>query len=168
MKKSIVLLTILTVLLFTGCEKKEQMTSFIPTQAPEEVTDTTDATTPEDAAGEDAATGGTEATPTPKEIHVGQTTPMYVKMSEYGAFLNIRPTPSTDSQPVGFLVHAEKVDVIEIADGWASFVYNDAICYVNADFLVDERPEYLDPPTATPAPTPTAAPVEDSTVKPEI
>jgi hypothetical protein len=164
MKKSIVLFMILTVFLLTGCSQKEQMTSFIPTQTPEEVSDNT---TPEDTSGEDAATEGTEATPTPKEIHVGQTTPMYVKLDKYGAFLNIRPTPSTDSEPVGFLVHAEEIDVIEIADGWASFLYNNAICYVNSDFLVDERPEYLEPPTATPAPTPKATPTPKASSTPK-
>lgn len=165
MKKSIVLFIILSVILMTGCSKKVQMTSFIPTQAPEEVTDIT---TPEDTSGEDAAKV-TEATPTPKEIHIGQTTPMYVKLDEYGAFLNIRSKPSTEGEQVGFLVHAEKIDVAEIVDGWASFLYSNAICYVNADFLVEDRPEYLEPPTATPAPTPTAAPAtEDTGVKPEI
>jgi uncharacterized protein YgiM (DUF1202 family) len=86
---------------------------------------------------------------------------MYVKLDQYGGFLNVRATPSTDGEAVGFLVHAEQIDVIEITDGWASFVYNDKVCYVNADFLVKERPEYLDPPTPTPKPKVTPTPVPE-------
>ncbi len=137
MKKIVILL--IFILMLTGCSKEEQMTSFIPTAAP-----SLDA---ED--GND--TIGPTATPAPKTIYVGQTTTKYVKLSEYDDVLNVRSAPSTDSDIVGFLVHTEKVDVIDIVDGWASFVYNDAICYVNADYLVDEKPAYLDPPTPTPA-----------------
>ncbi len=172
MKKSIILLIIVTVFILTGCKNKEQMTSFIPTQMPEEVTDNTTKDETEEATETEETQEVEEATPTPKEIHVGQTTPMYVKLDEYGAFLNVRPTASTEGAPVGFLVHAEKVEVIEIVDGWANILYNDAVCYINADFLVDERPEYLEAPTPTPAPkvtpTPEATPTPVPEVKPEI
>ena len=86
---------------------------------------------------------------------------MYVKLKQYGGYLNIRPTPSTDGEPVGFLVHAEEIDVIEIKDGWASFMYKGKICYVNADYLVDKQPAYLEAPTPTPKPTATPAPAEE-------
>ena len=133
-----------------GCQPKEQMASFIPTKTPEQDYETQ----PDKENGEDEDQEAEEATPTPKELHVGQTTSMYVKLDTYGGFLNIRPMPSTDGEPVGLLVHAEKVDVIEITDGWASIARNGEICYVNADYLVKERPAYLEPPTATPSPTP--------------
>lgn len=160
MKRSIYLLIILTIFTLAGCSKKGQMADFIPTQVPEEATEPGQEDTQEDAQVTQ------EATPTPKDIVVGQTTPMYVKLDEYGGYLNVRSKPSTSGDQVGFLVHAEQIDVIEIADGWASFLYEGAICYVNADFLVTERPEYLDPPTPTPAPekTPTPKP----TTKPDI
>ena len=164
MKKSIYVLLILTVFLLTGCAKSDQMTSFIPTQSPEEEN--------ADVAEDDGITqegSNAEATPTPKKVHIGQTTPKYVKLDKYGAFLNIRSTPSTDGEQVGFLVHGEKIEVAEITDGWASFVYENAVCYVNADFLVDEQPEYLDPPSPTPSPavTPEKKPAKTA-VKPEI
>ena len=169
MKKSIYVFLLLAVLVLTGCSKKDQMTNFIPTQVPGEESE---------AVSEDTTKEDPEITPTPKEIHVGKTTPKYVKLDKYGAYLNIRSTPSTDGEQVGFLVHGEKVEVSEIVDGWASFVYDNAICYVNADFLVDEQPGYLDPPTPTPtlAATPTPVPAtakpnpvsETATAKPEI
>jgi uncharacterized protein YgiM (DUF1202 family) len=129
MKKNVFLLIIITVFLLSGCSKKEKMTNFIPTMAPEDEITSEVTQTPLE--------GSTEATPTPKEIHVGETTTKYVKLSEYDDTLNVRSTPSTDSEPVGFLVHTEKIEVIDIVDGWASFVYNNQVCYVNADFLVD-------------------------------
>ena len=155
MKKNLYIILILSLLLLAGCSKKDQMTNFIPTSAPGQQ-DVSNGDTQTDTQADTPTE--TVATPTPKTIHVGQTTKMYVKLDEYGAFLNIRSTPSTDGKQVGFLVHAEEVDVIEIADGWASFLYDNAICYVNADFLVDECPDYLDPPTPTPAPKNTKTP----------
>lgn len=165
MKKSMYLFIILTIFTLAGCSKNERITSFIPTQPPADVTQ---------PAGEED-TEDTQVTvtvsPTPRDIVVGQTTTMYVMLDEYGGFLNVRPTPSTEGAPVGFLVHTEPVDVIEIAGGWASILYNDAICYVNASFLVKERPAYIDPPTPTPVPvktpTPTPAP-EGRTPTPDI
>ncbi len=161
MKKSIYLFLLMMILLLTGCSKKdEEMTSFIPTQAPTEAGDTVD--------GEEAQTDQDEANEevsTPSVVHVGQTTPMYVKMDEYGATLNVRSTPSTSGEAVGFLVHGEKIEVADIADGWASFVYNGALSYVNVDFLVDKQPEYLEPPT--PTPTPKVTPTKEAQ-KPEI
>lgn len=140
------------VILFTGCSKKEQMTNFIPTQIPNE----------EDASGEETQTGE-EATQAPDTVHVGKTTTMYVKLDKYGGSLNIRSTPSTSGEAVGFLVHAEEVAVIEITDGWASILYNDAICYVNVQYLVETRPDYLTPPTKSPEPTKAPTPTPSTT-----
>jgi hypothetical protein len=153
MKKIRNLFFIMMVLILTGCSKKDQMTNFIPTQAPGE--GSTQEATP--IVTED----GSEATPTPKEIHVGQTVTKYVKLSEYDDILNVRSTPSTELAPVGFLVHTEEVQVVEIVDGWASILYNDTICYVNADYLVDEKPAYLTPPPPSPTPKDTPTPTPD-------
>ncbi|MGF7143296.1 uncharacterized protein YgiM (DUF1202 family) [Anaerotaenia torta] len=167
MKKSI-LFIILTaaVMMAAGCSNKEdEMPDFIPTPIPKnggEVTDSENTTageepgseeTPEDSGTEEAPGDDTQATPTPPTVHVGQTTVMYVKLKAYGAILNVRSAPSKDSDIVGFLVHTERIRVVDIADGWASFLYNDEVCYVSADYLVTERPEYLTPPTHTPVPT---------------
>ena len=174
MKRIVLLIILLALVMLAGCSKKEQtMTDFIPTQAPTEEdakaeptaeatkndgeasTDTTEAASGEDTATKDTTDTSAEA-PTPKAVHVGETTTKYVKLDQYDAILNIRSTPSKDGEVVGFLVHTEKIEVIEIKDGWASFVYNGAVCYVSSDFLVDTRPEYIDPPTLTPSPTPAA------------
>jgi hypothetical protein len=155
MRKKMYFFIILTAFMLSGCSKKEQIVNFIPTQAPEgDAGAVTEDTSETEVPDENAAT------PTPKGVVIGQTTPMYVKLDEYGGYLNVRSTPSTKGEVMGFLVHAEKTDVIEIVDGWASIVYEDKICYVNADYLVTERPAYLDPPTPTPVPetTPTQAP----------
>lgn len=160
MKKSIYLLIILTVFMLSGCSKKDQMTNFIPTQAPEEGTVSGEVA---DEVTDDGTQSETEVTPTPGELHIGATTTKYVKLNEYGGYLNIRSKASPEGEAVGFLVHAEEVQVVDIVDGWASFVYNDAICYVNADYLVDDRPDYLTPPPPTPTPivTPAQAPGAD-------
>ncbi len=140
--KKVYVFALVILLVLSGCSKTKQMSSFIPTTTPN--SETEEVITP---------TGGLTATPTPKTIYVGQTIPKYVKLTEYEDVLNVRSAPSTDTDNVvGFLVHTEKIDVIEITDGWASFVYNDAVCYVNADFLVDEKPDILEPPTPTPVP----------------
>jgi hypothetical protein len=137
--KKVVIVLLIMILVLSGCSKKEVMTDFIPTAAPSV------------GAEEDITPTGQATTPTPKEVFVGQTTTKYVKLTEYKDVLNVRSAPSTDAEAVGFLVHTEKVEVIEISDGWASFLYKGAICYVNADFLVDDKPDLLEPPTPTPS-----------------
>ncbi|HHV10043.1 MAG TPA: SH3 domain-containing protein [Clostridiales bacterium] len=167
MKKGIYLsLLLMIVILLTGCGKEEEMTSFIPTQPPTKEADVT-ATAAADAADTDQQEDP-QTSPTPKVIRIGQTTPKYVKMDKYGATLNVRSIPSTSGEVVGFLVHAEKIRVAEIVDGWASFLYNGTLCYVNADYLVDEQPEYLEPPTPTPTPVPKAEASGQGATKPEI
>lgn len=178
MKRIIYLFIILAAAMLTGCEKKDQMTNFIPSQIPEqedlvveEDKDITEAA-PTDAAvdTEDDAEDDADAEPT-KPVHIGQTTTKYVKLSSDGDKLNVRATPSTEKEPVGFLVHTEMIEVIEIVDGWASFLYKGEICYVKASYLVDERPAYIAPPTPTKAPTktPTPTPTSDAdSAPPEI
>jgi hypothetical protein len=168
MKKNILFIIVAVVILFSGCSKKQpQMTNFIPTQAPEtEDGDSLDAS--EDSAqNSDTSPEDAELTPTPKTIHVGETTTKYVKMGEYDAVLNVRATPSKSGEVVGFLVHTEKIEVIDIVDGWASFEYKGAICYVSADYLVDTRPDYIAPPSPTPIPDPVEAPSPTAISEPE-
>ena len=90
-----------------------------------------------------------------------------MKLDDYDAILNIRSAPSREGEIVGFLVHTEQVEVISVEDGWASFVYQDEIRYVSADFLVDKKPAYIEPPTPTAEPTPTEEP-DPNEAPPEI
>ena len=158
MKKSGYFIVFLTVMLLTGCSKKEQMTNFIPTQIPEEEVESG-----EEAQSGEGAQAGEEATQTPETVHVGETTTMYVKLDKYGGSLNVRSTPSTSGEAIGFLVHAEEVEVIEIVDDWASILYKDTICYVNSKYLVDTQPDYLEPPTEAPKPTKAPTPTPSTT-----
>ncbi len=167
MKKSLLLVIIITLLTMTGCGDKGEFASFIPTPIPESEDSSTDAAT--DDTTEDTSDSSSETqvegTPTPKPLHVGQTTTMYVKLDKYDAILNVRATPSKDGEIVGFLVHTEKIEVIEIVEGWASFAQGGEVHYVSADFLVNERPDYIEPPTPSPnkKPTPTNKPAQDTT-----
>ena len=108
-----------------------------------------------------------EVTQEPKTIHVGETTTKYVKLSQYGGYVNVRKSPSKDGEIIGFLVHAEKIEVVEIVDGWACFVQNNEKRYVSDEFLVDERPAYLTPPTPTPKPKDTPTPKATPTPIPD-
>lgn len=182
MRKYFFLLLILSVAVFTGCKKEEQMPDFIPTNLLEDNIDNNG----EDAneAGNNSQTDDTvnqdDDTAQPDDgdeedgndskdsqpVTVDKTTTMYVKLNQFGGYLNVRPTPSTEGEPVGFLVHAEAVEVIEIKDGWASILYKGKICYVNDDYLVDKQPPYLEPPTATPKPTAAPAQKPAATSKP--
>lgn len=174
MRKYIYLLVILSVVALSGCKKENEMPDFIPTQVSENDMDYSGEKLDNNEDIRQSEDGDLQESDLPDEdsleedgtspsqpIVIGKTTTMYVKLSKYGGSLNIRPNPSTDGTPVGFLVHAEAVDVIEIKDGWASFLYNGAICYISDDFLVDKRPAYLDPPTATPKPTATPTPTTE-------
>lgn len=150
-KRMFYILMIPAILLLTGCKTKDTMVNFIPTPIPQ-IEDSVDEGAAIDEEAEEA-TDEAEASPTPKQFPAGQAKTMYVKLDSYGAFLNVRATPSTDGEKVSFLVHAEKVKVLGIEDGWASIEYDGNICYVSADFLVEERPAYIPAPTATPVPT---------------
>ncbi len=163
MKKSLLLVIIITLLTMTGCSDKGEFASFIPTPAPESNDSIGDVEAEEPS--EDSSETSEEATPTPKSLHVGQTTTMYVKLDKYDAILNVRATPSREGDIVGFLVHTEKIEVIDIVDGWASFAQGGEVRYVSADFLVKERPDYIKPPTPAPTnkPTPTNKPAQVTT-----
>ncbi|NLP35317.1 MAG: SH3 domain-containing protein [Clostridiales bacterium] len=151
----------LLVLVLGGCSNRNKMPEFIPTptvsptpivdieEEPEEVTEHEDIPIEE------------------LDLSKVETTPKYIRMSKFGSTLNVRSKPSTDSDIIGYLVHREKIDVIAIKDGWAAFIDDDIVKYVSADYLVDERPEYLEAPTVTPTPTPAPTPTAEPTKKPE-
>lgn len=138
---------VIAVILLTGCKKDNSETNFIPKQPLEFTDDESDIL--DDIIIDDI----TEPSSAPEDkqdepVVTGETTTKYVKLSSYGAILNIRSAPSTEEDNVvGFLVHTEAVEVISIEDGWASILYNDEICYVSEDFLVDFVPPYISPPS---------------------
>lgn len=166
MKKSrIYFIIIIAVFVLSGCKSADEQTFFIPTpEGTDEPSEDQPSESGEDTKGEETADDQKE---TDKPVFVGKTETKYVKLDDYDAILNIRTTPSKDGEIVGFLVHTEQVEVISIENGWASFVYQGEIRYVSSDFLVDKKPAYLTPPTATPKPTPTKEP-DPSDVPPEI
>ncbi|MBH1940043.1 SH3 domain-containing protein [Mobilitalea sibirica] len=172
MKKRLLgLLIMIAVFAFLGCDKPEQVTNFIPTPIPllEEDDEQGTEDTKEKEGTEDSTeeTGDSTKDEKDKPDFLGKPITKYVKLSEYDGILNIRKEPSTDSEIVGFLVHTEKIDVVSIENGWASFLYMDEICYVSEDFLVDKKPAYISPPTPTPSPTPTPIP-DPNEAPPEI
>lgn len=143
MNRKLYLLLSLLILVLTGCGNNDDVeTSFIPSPTP----------IPVEVDDEKA-----EVTVTPTAIPEDEdkTVIKYAKLTEFGDILNVRTSPTTkENNVVGFLVHSEKIEVIEIKDGWAGFMYHNQVCYVSADYLVDERPEAIEAPQATPTPTP--------------
>lgn len=115
---------------------------------------------------------GEGATVTPRPV-IERSTEMYVKLNDFGSTLTIRAGAGTDTEKIGFLVHAEKVNVIETSGDWSKFFYKDDYGYCMTKFLVSKKPEYLTPtplPTqaATPTPTPTADAQTEEDLPPEI
>ncbi len=161
MKKNVIFfIIIVTMLVMSGCKAADEAAFFIPTPALSQ--GASDEDQDGDTSGESGEeTGSEDVTDSDEPVYTGKTTTKYVKLTGYDAILNIRKTPSRDGEIVGFLVHTEQVDVISIEDGWASFVYQNEIRYVSADFLVDKKPAYITPPTPTPTPSPTAKPDSD-------
>lgn len=156
---------IFAVFVLSGCKSADEQTFFVPTpEITEGPSGDQNSESSEDSAGEAEANDPED---NDEPVYVGKTTTKYVKLDNYDAILNIRSAPSRDGEIVGFLVHTEQVEVISIENGWASFVYQDQIRYVSADFLVDKKPAYLAPPTSTPKPTPTKKP-DPSDAPPEI
>lgn len=137
------LIVILSMMTLVACGAKDQETFFIPTPSllPEYEEPIEDVTKPVEE----------EEEPEDKEpAYVGETTTMYVRLNSPDAILNVRSLPSRDGEIVGFLVHTEQVNVIEIKDGWASFVYGTDICYVSEDYLGYKKPSVVAPPTPIP------------------
>lgn len=144
----------------SGCKDNSKETNFIPTPIPPDFTEEYSDVPSEEEILEynpddsEASSGEEDEEP----LYTGKTIEKYVKLNNYGATLNVRNKPSMESDVVGYLVHTEKINVIEIKDGWASFVYHNEICYVSEDYLVDWKPPYLSPPTSTPTPEPSPTP----------
>lgn len=155
MKYKLYIVLGLLVFLLAGCSPKDQMANIIvaptPTPSAEEEPDTAHVEEGQDNENE---AGNEEEAEDEEPIVVGATITKFVKLNKYNDTLNVRAEPSTNGAKVGFLVHAEKVEVIDIVDGWARFVKDNKYVYCSADYLVDEKPEYLQPPTSTPSPTP--------------
>lgn len=141
-KHRLAIILILSMVTLVACGAKDQESFFIPTpslvpeyeEPLEEVTEAVEEEEPEDT----------------EPVYVGETTTMYVRLNSPDAILNVRSLPSRDGEIVGFLVHTEQVNVIEIKDGWASFVYGTEICYVSEDFLGYKKPSVIAPPTPIP------------------
>jgi len=157
--KKLVFLIIGVVLIITACKKNDRETNFIPTTPPDFTGEELDF--PSDELDVDVEPAETPDNSEDDVVDVSETTTKYVKLSTYGAILNVRSSPSTEEDNiVGFLVHTEPVEVISIENNWAKFLYNGEIRYVSADYLVDTIPPYVSPPNieTTPAPTPTLTP----------
>ena len=152
MRKQGALLLGCMIMILGGCSNRNKMDDFIPTPTPSPTPIVDENDLSEGTAGE------TDTPLDELDLSTVETTPKYVKMDKFGSTLNVRATPSTDGDIIGSLVHREKVDVIEIKDGWAAFVNDNKIKYVKAEYLVDDKPDFLDPPTATPTPVPTPEP----------
>lgn len=161
MRKYGVLYLGLFALVLGGCSNSNKMEDFIPTPtvSPTPIVDMEEV--PEETPQEE------EVPIDDMDLSKVKTTSMYVKMAKYGSTLNVRSKPSTDGDIVGYLVHREQVEVIQIKDGWAAFLDDGVVKYVSADYLVAEKPEYLEPPTLTPTPTPTPTQNTEPTQKPE-
>lgn len=144
--KLVYIIIVVSVLLFTACKGNDKETNFIPTQPPEFINDDTDIS-------DDTIEDIDDSIDIPGDMEddtefVGETTTKYVKLSSYGAILNVRSAPTTDTDNVvGFLVHTEPVEVISIENDWAKFLYNSEVSYVSAEYLVDFVPPYISPPT---------------------
>lgn len=147
MKKKMMLIIITgAVLLFVACKGNDQETNFI--QPPEEFTDVDDIVIPDDPLDDYEDPTDIPDDEEDETEYIGEITTKYVKLRSYGAILNVRSEPNTDSDNiVGFLVHTEPVEVISIDGEWAKILYKDEVRYVSAEFLVDNVPPYVSPPT---------------------
>lgn len=156
---------VLAAMAFAGCKNNGKETNFIPT--PMVTPDTEEDEEPEDTKTDEEEDTGEASNEEEEPIISGETTTKYVKLGGFDAILNVRSSPSTDGDNiVGFLVHTEKVEVMKIENGWASFLYQGEIRYVSADYLVDTVPAYISPPTLSPTPSPTPSPAVDPDAPP--
>ena len=129
MKRLFIILALtIVILLLPGCSKKEPVANFIPTPTPlpQQLEDE------EDLYEE-------EFLPEDESNDRAKTTKMYVDLSTSGGVLNVRSSPSTAGDVVGFLVHAEEVKVIDVEDGWASIVFQDKVRYISSNYIADEK-----------------------------
>jgi hypothetical protein len=149
MKKKILFIMVTGVmLLFVACKGNNQETNFI--QPPKDFTEDDDIVIPDDPIDDFEEPTDNSDDEEDEPVYVGETTTKYVKLRSYGAILNVRSEPNTESDNVvGFLVHTEPIEVISIDGDWAKFLYKDEIRYVSAEFLVDTVPPYVSPPTQT-------------------
>lgn len=135
----------ISALLFVGCKGSDQETNFIPTQPPASIEDDLDI--PDDIIDDMEEPADTPDDMEDDPVYIGETTTKYVKLSRYGAILNVRSAPNTEEDNVvGFLVHTEAIEVISLDEEWAKFLYHDEVRYVSAEFLVDFVPPYISPP----------------------
>lgn len=143
------IIIVVLVLIFVGCKGNNQETNFIPVLPPAASEDDLDWNIDiEDVNEPTEIPDNIEDDPEDDPLYVGETTTKYVKLSRYGAILNVRSAPNTEEDNVvGFLVHTEPVEVISIENDWAKFLYHDEIRYVSAEYLVDSVPPYISPPT---------------------
>jgi hypothetical protein len=118
----------LLVLVLQGCGSPSKMDNFIPTPTPAP----TSTKSFEKLSSDETATDG--------KVQI-----KYVNLSKYGASLNVRSEPSSDAKIIGKLMHMQKVEVIDIQNGWACYKEGDKLRYVNADYLVDDPPKALTP-----------------------
>lgn len=151
MKKNLMYIIIgITILLFVGCKGDDQETDFIPLIPSDGSVE--DEVIPENPDEEDQVSeevdDSEDSEDSDEVADVEETTTMYVKLVSYGAILNVRSTPTTDADNVvGFLVHTEAIEVMNIENGWASFMHKGDLCYISQDYLVDSVPPYISPPT---------------------
>lgn len=147
MKNTLMFIIIaVSVLVLAGCKGTNQETNFIPMQPPASMDDDLDM--PDDIIEDTEEPTDTLDDMEDEPVYLGDAITKYVKLSRYGAILNVRSAPTTDEDNVvGFLVHTEAVEVVSIEGEWAKLLYNDEIRYVSAEYLVDFIPPYISPPT---------------------
>ena len=79
---------------------------------------------------------------------------MYVRLTKYGSSLTVRAEPDGGSKAVGSLKHRDMVEVRGVSGGWAKIYFEDADCYVKADYLAEDQPDALEKPANTKTPAP--------------
>lgn len=61
--------------------------------------------------------------------------------------LNVRNAPSTDSSKIGELSRGTKINIVEIADDWVKFIFNNEIAYVHKDYINVQKEIEVNVPT---------------------
>jgi N-acetylmuramoyl-L-alanine amidase len=79
----------------------------------------------------------TDASSTTQEITFTQ-----VKETVYATSnVNIRTSPSTESESVGMLNKNKSVERVGTSDEWSKVLFNDQECYISSEFLTTEEPD---------------------------